>query len=786
MATRCRNSAPFMAVVLLVLFFYHPLWTRGEDYVLTQGGPAGHAGDGEVFYVSMSAAREALREGVIRQWYPYSFCGTPLAANPEAATFHPLSLFFILIPTELWMRLFVLTHILIGASGSFLFCRRLGGNRIGGAFAGVTFALSGFFACHVAGGHVSHIVPVATAPWAFLLIDKILHESGQRMISLAAGGAIMALAMMASQPQYILYISMALMLYGVVFAVADGKAWRMKGFLYGMAVPGGTLAIAAILSSCQLLPELELSRYGNRVADSDWADMFSWSPRMFSVFFQPGLHPLNSSEPGAREGIERLFWEFDFAMGTGTLVLAMGGLLLKPRKTVPLACVGALGLLVALGGRTPIFRILCGLIPGFSLFRIHARALSLAVIALPSISGVGLTLLLESDRRNQRETWRFRMAAIAGACGVILAYLLTESSEGIASWHPDALGTDSAIRLSSFAGSRAIAAFISGATTCILVFIAAGDMESEKRRHGLIALCLIITVIELIAFRWGLVAVRRLPADRLPPELVEAAKGLEYGRVLIPPELIPESACWRNGLFNLAGGGLHPLGRPWTLVHDLFKTKPGNDPVSLASAIYFSKNMSPLAILAVKSAIGYQDNGNGVVTLRHFMIDDALGRVEVIPVARFAKHSEEALALMREPGFDCRNTVVIESAPAIIEDDKETMPDWDKARAKISYYKPELIRIECSTPGKAYLVLNEAFYPGWTARINGTATEVYRADYALQVVRIPAGESVVEFNFSSRSIRTGLIISSVAWALMIIILIAVLARHRCSVKSQSH
>ena len=58
-----------------------------------------------------------------------------------------------------------------------------------------------------------------------------------------------------------------------------------------------------------------------------------------------------------------------------------------------------------------------------------------------------------------------------------------------------------------------------------------------------------------------------------------------------------------------------------------------------------------------------------------------------------------------------------------------------------------------------FLVTSDVYYPGWQARIDGKETVLYRADYALRGVVVPAGDHVVFFEYKPRSFRLGALIS---------------------------
>ena len=45
------------------------------------------------------------------------------------------------------------------------------------------------------------------------------------------------------------------------------------------------------------------------------------------------------------------------------------------------------------------------------------------------------------------------------------------------------------------------------------------------------------------------------------------------------------------------------------------------------------------------------------------------------------------------------------------------------------------------------LVLNDVWHPWWRATINGTETEILRANTIFRAVQVPAGKSTVRFRF---------------------------------------
>jgi uncharacterized membrane protein YfhO len=68
-----------------------------------------------------------------------------------------------------------------------------------------------------------------------------------------------------------------------------------------------------------------------------------------------------------------------------------------------------------------------------------------------------------------------------------------------------------------------------------------------------------------------------------------------------------------------------------------------------------------------------------------------------------------------------------------------------------------------SSDQPGFVVLTDAFFPGWTADVDGVAAPIVRGDCFFRAVRVAAGSHVVTFQYSPPSFRFGAIISLVAF-----------------------
>ena len=107
--------------------------------------------------------------------------------------------------------------------------------------------------------------------------------------------------------------------------------------------------------------------------------------------------------------------------------------------------------------------------------------------------------------------------------------------------------------------------------------------------------------------------------------------------------------------------------------------------------------------------------------------------------------TESALDAMRDPTFDPAQTVTLNV-------DDLTSAALGRAEARpyeveIITYTDERVEVVVNVESEGFLVLVDAFYPGWRATVNGERVDILRANVMFRAVLVPAGESMVVFRF---------------------------------------
>jgi len=116
----------------------------------------------------------------------------------------------------------------------------------------------------------------------------------------------------------------------------------------------------------------------------------------------------------------------------------------------------------------------------------------------------------------------------------------------------------------------------------------------------------------------------------------------------------------------------------------------------------------------------------------------------------------ESMSVLKDHSLDLAHTAVVETqSPLQIKADSN-------ATAKVASYNVRKIKLETQTTNPGFLVLSEIYYPkGWKAFIDGRQTPIYKTNYVLRGIEVPAGEHEILFHFNPASHVWG---TRIAWA----------------------
>ncbi len=72
---------------------------------------------------------------------------------------------------------------------------------------------------------------------------------------------------------------------------------------------------------------------------------------------------------------------------------------------------------------------------------------------------------------------------------------------------------------------------------------------------------------------------------------------------------------------------------------------------------------------------------------------------------------------------------------------------------------PERWVLETEAPAERLLVFTQAFFPGWTATLDGTTVPIVRTNYLFQGLYVPPGRHRIELVYLPQSLLLGALLS---------------------------
>ena len=154
--------------------------------------------------------------------------------------------------------------------------------------------------------------------------------------------------------------------------------------------------------------------------------------------------------------------------------------------------------------------------------------------------------------------------------------------------------------------------------------------------------------------------------------------------------------------------------------------------------------------------------------IRIYENPNALPRAFIAHEVEYASSYEAAQEATEQPGFDLRNTVILEEeAPAWYS----SPPPTDSSEAHIKVYEPNRVVVDARLENPGVLVLSDIYYPGWRAYVDDGPARIYRVDGLIRGVFLESGEHTVVFSYFPRSFSIGLALAGVSAFLCLALLL---------------
>lgn len=771
-------------------FFWRPL---------TEGAlmPAGGGDLVSLYFPGYAFAAEQIQNGTIPLWNPYLNTGMPFAADVQMGLFYPLNwILFLLFDIDyVQLEWLLIAHYWLASAFTYIFLRDIGLRRLGSLVGAVVFAFCGFMTAHL--GHMPMILVATWLPLELLFLRRALITKGPAGWAWSiAAGLSMAVALLAGHVQIFAYGMLAAgILWLYLFFSREGPDMRgsVRGILRGVApwVLKGAVAllVALAVAAVQLLPSLELSNYSSRAEVSyEEASEFAAQPVSLLNLFLPRVY--GNSPTTYSFGPWQTTENWSYA-GVVTLALAAAGVVFRRTRMVGFfALLVALAFITMVGDLSIVGAWLYKFLPGFSKLRDAGRILELLGFGLAGLAGYGLDALVSAFGGNQaqRRSAMWWLVGLAGALLIVAAGILPM-------FYRDLLVNQfTPLRLPNAVNDLGMLLIWLGLTAAF------GWAAYTRRMRPIVAGGAIFLTLVLDLFS---------PNSLFNPTTDNILKGYQHYDTIA--SLARNTQSESTGLQQRidTDTNVQDIWQPSTALlvtaqgsYTLFDTHGAYNPLRLEryewlwaearfrpdTPLYdlFGASMqviSPTAGLhANQPKWTLQETYPGFAVYRN---QNALPRAYLVHAARVEARRDDISIVIWRQDIDVRHTVVLETGEDVESDmlgTAEPRPDGRPSTefVRVTRYTPNAVDIRVKADAPGWLVLTDAWYPGWEATIDGNPAEVLPANYAFRAVRVEAGEQTVSLQFRPGSWVAGRLVSilGVFGALAGLVTVWVVARRR--------
>ncbi len=756
-----------LLTVVFCLFFWRLLFEKGV--AIPKGG-----GDFNSFYYPLSAfAANQIHAGHFPLWNPYLYAGAPFAADYQTGALYPPNLLVWAVARPFTYGAFealAIIHVWWASMTMYGFARTVGLRRASSLIAGITFAYGGFMTAQI-----GHAPMIAVASWLPAVLAA-LYRARQGSIgwTVVAGLGLM-MATLAGHPQVLLYVITAALAYGAFLAWAerpiiappiveeeegairmsatprDPRVWldhrrvlladrRIRHWTNAAIRLGIMLVIAVGLAAPLLLPAEQLSRRSVRAGIGyENATQFSVQPVALLQLVLPkvfGDNPTNYWGAFANGEI----WGY---AGVVALILAIIGVFWRIRagsgQKLFFVALGGVALLGALGPFTPLHGWFYGLVPGYDRVRAAGRLLLLYDLAVAILAAWGLDALLDwiTVHRTTDLELGVMLRQIRRGVGIVVAVLALGI---IPLFYSLILRQDDPV-------NRPVIA-VDGLNVLLLILLGALALVWAVERRGIGSRAAAVLATTLIIFDLFSATIGFNPTtDNVLAGFQQPAarRELVSRTASNPPFRVDTddiSDRWQPSLTAIDGvdsvsGTYNPLQlADYAALRERAQS-------SRSSALYGLLNVAYVGLPAEKPApADWQKAFTGDKVIFYQPSRPPLPRAFVVGNAQSVPDPGVAFDRIKAPDFDPTKTAYLQGGVTATTADPGASP------ATVTRDGTDSVTVRVTTASAGYLVLSDAYFPGWQASVDGRSTPILPADLAFRAVYLPGGgDHTVVFRF---------------------------------------
>lgn len=715
---------------------------------------------------------DMLKKGVAPLWNPYNGAGMPLLATYQWAPFNPFNILFLFLESRLAWSFYIVIQAFLLSFFTYIYCRKMHISVLGAIFSSIIFLFSGFVVARLVFGNL--IYPLIALPILLYLIEDFVANP-KKIKKVIFIPIVIVFMLVSGHPHitsYILIVSVFYLFYRII---------SIKKIIFIILL----LLIGAGMASIQLVPTIELFLHSNM---SNEASAF-----IINRFLLPPYHLVSiliSNYFGNQSTYN--YW------GAGDYIETVAGIGLIPSffAYISLATNNHLTKKYRLFFfAITIITILTAIdwfITRF-LFRLPipiistsppSRIFVLTSFSLSILAGYGFDAWANALKFSKKIILKIiPFIALVFAINIITFALYKFNID----CHNEQIPQCRLIALRNTFLETLI--FI----PMILLFFVYLKIKIKKIKK------FITIVIIFMVFSFGIYNSNKFlpfsPKGTVFPNHIlidEIKKKTDYDRVFGFGEANIKTNFatffrfydpqYFDPLYNKRYGELIGFSNTKNFDSGLSRSD-----VEIAGDIKLDNAKSKardrlLDILGVKYFIYKKSQTKNTKNIvwqdKNWQIienKNVLPRAYLVNKVEIIKDKNKILEKLFSPSFNPKTNLVLEEKPKITLSKKETALDLS-----IQKYSEQEVLIKTNSNFNSMLVISDNFYPGWKAYVDDKETKIYRANYTLRAVELPAGKHIIRFLYSPSSFKIGLAISIMS---IVIYIIAVVFMKRLKQKN---
>lgn len=710
-------------------------------------------------------------------WNPYIFCGVPLHASIHHAVFYPLTIIYYIGDFAKGFSFFILFHIFLCGLFTYIFARSINISKPGSFLAGFSFMFSGYVISTICLTTV--LSSVAWFPLALFLFLKVLRI--RTFFLSVILGVVLSLMFIAGDPPTFIVTCSLLSLCGL-YLIIEGLIRKRKLDFFILYSIFTVSVVFLLLTAFQVIPAVEY--YSQTVRRSmSWQEASSWSlpynhilSLIIPYFNEPAFFSDNF--------LEGQKWLDNYYLGIITLLLAGFALFYNRRKKIIwfLFTMAIFSIALSLGRYFFLFSLFFKAFPGFNLIRYPVRFLFIFSFSICVLSGMGFDILrmLFCKDRAERIGRAFLMIGFLTAIIAIIFMVIPEKIIAfIMHYFGGMFHSDSRFVYADLFNLRRTLLYVSSFGAFLFLF-----SRIKKRKLVIVPVFILITFDLLFTntdynfiedreyFKQPTKNISYLMRDRSIFRIFPSPYSYDAFSV-IRGESLHKAVETSKDL--LANNRMMQFGISDAWGYDSSKLDANNEITGLIYRSKLPNDTNLLNLLNVKYISSHGDvNAYGYrkvsVTEKSTIYQNtrSLPRAVLLRKVISFDNDDDMLDYMNTRKFNPKKEVLLKEKVILSGSFDGNIR---KDALSITEYGPRKIVIDVSAKADAFLLLSDTYYAGWKVYIDGVNRKIYRADFFLRAVLIPAGKHEVEFIYDPWSFKIGSAVSSISILLLILYIV---------------